>query len=264
MKYAVLGSGSSANAYVFESGDSSYLFDNGFSCRELTRRAAAAGFDLSRLKYIFLTHVHSDHLKGVASVSRKYAVPVAYHEELPLHDYLAGGIFAGYTMEEGRTYEFGPLSLRPFRTSHDAPYSLGYHFELEGTVFTILTDTGTVTGEMKTLASRSDILFLEANYDERMLQEGTYPAFLKARISSGEGHLSNSDAVRFLNSLGPDEKPGHVFFCHLSGNNNTPEALEHTIRKELRWKGTYRILKKGELFSCDTVRNTLEESEICI
>ena len=80
VRYAVLGSGSSANSYIFENGDFSFIIDNGFSLKELTRRAGVAGFDLTKVKFIFLTHTHSDHFKGVGTLSRKYNIPVVVQD----------------------------------------------------------------------------------------------------------------------------------------------------------------------------------------
>ncbi len=264
MRFAVLGSGSSANSYIFEDENGSYLFDNGFSCREVSRRAETAGFDLSRLKFIFLTHIHSDHLKGVASLSRKHGVPVVAHRDLHLQDYINGETAGKLDILEGRSYRDGGLTFEAFGTSHDAPFSLGYHFTLGGISFTLMTDTGISTEEMRQCVLRSDVLFLEANYDETMLEEGPYPRFLKNRISSDLGHLSNKAAITFLNGFKPDDKLKQVFFCHLSGNNNCPEVLRKSIEENLRWKGRYRILQKGELFqnTADTIQE--EEPVICI
>jgi phosphoribosyl 1,2-cyclic phosphodiesterase len=259
MRFAVLGSGSSANSCIFEHGKDMYLFDNGFSCKELSRRAEISGFDLSRLTFIFLTHVHNDHLKGVASLSRKYGIPVVAHRDLPLQDYIKGEIDKRLDILQGRMYRQGGLSFEAFGTSHDAPFSLGYHFSLGGTSFTLMTDTGIATEEMRQCVLRSDVLFLEANYDETMLEEGSYPRFLKNRISSDIGHLSNSAAISFLNGFGPADRLKQVYFCHLSGNNNCPRILRKTIEKELRWQGRYRILQKGELFN--NTEDTIEEEE---
>ena len=87
VRYAVLGSGSSANSYIFEKDDFSFIIDNGFSLKELTRRAGIAGFDLAKVKFILLTHTHSDHFKGVGTLSRKYKIPVVVHHNLADEDF---------------------------------------------------------------------------------------------------------------------------------------------------------------------------------
>ncbi|WP_020613711.1 MBL fold metallo-hydrolase [Sediminispirochaeta bajacaliforniensis] len=248
MRYSILGSGSNANAYLFEHDGEAFLFDNGFSLKELTRRAESSGFDLSQLKFIFLTHIHDDHLRGVAPLSRRYHLPVVAHGELDLGRYIKGDIEQKLDIRTGREYKTGALRFEAFPTSHDAPHSMGYHFTLAGTTFTILTDTGLTSEVMTRYAESSDVLFLEANYDETLLESCSYPRFLKKRIASDKGHLSNSAAVQFLNNLSPESMLSSVYFCHLSGNSNNPELLAHHVKESLEWKGRYRILKKGERF----------------
>lgn len=248
MRCAVLGSGSDANAYLFEHGSDAYLFDNGFSLRETERRAEDVGFDLRKVRFIFLTHIHSDHLKGVSSFSRKYKVPVVAHHRLCLEDHLKQDPFQKLDIWEHRDYDHGALRFRAFPTSHDAPFSLAYHFSLGGTRVSIISDTGVTDDTMLSCAENSHLLFLEANYDKEMLKNGSYPYYLKRRIASERGHLSNDDAIAFLNSLSHGCCLDHVYFCHLSGNNNCPDILKKSLDKDLSWNGRYTILEKGHMY----------------
>ena len=216
VRYAVLGSGSSANAYIFENDDFSFIIDNGFSLKELTRRAGIAGFELSKVKFILLTHTHSDHFTGVGTLSRKFKIPVVVHHYLPDEDFNKMKPYSRLDVVPGKEYNFDSLSFTPFSTSHDACCPLGYYFSFGGKIFMLLTDTGQVSEEMHSYASKTDTLFLEANYSEELLMTGVYPGFLKKRISSNKGHLSNDDAIEFLNTM-EDSIPGMVYLCHLSG-----------------------------------------------
>ena len=250
-KYAVLGSGSSANAYIFQMNKFSFILDNGFSCREVLSRAEQLDFNPEYLNFIMLTHTHADHLRGVEVLSRKLKIPVVMHKYLNTDKCFKGKIYERFDVIPGKKYSLGDLTFIPFDTSHDAEKPLGYHFRFGGKIFTHITDTGKVTEQMLDYAAISDILFLEANYCTEMLERGPYPAYLKKRIRSDKGHLSNSDAISFLNKLNERDgsNPGIIYFCHLSEVNNSPEKLENDIKKYLKLKKPYIICKKGEIKS---------------
>lgn len=253
IKYAVLGSGSSANSYIFEYNGFAIIVDNGFSCKQAIERASKLGFNTENVKYIFLTHTHDDHFRGIEVLSRKLHAPVVVHEELNVNRKLKSHFYKRMDIVPGPFYTDGDLRFRAFQTSHDADFSISYHFEFGDLVFTIISDTGVVSEEMVELASQSDVLFLEANYNEEMLEDGPYPQFLKERIASKEGHLSNSAAMRFLNEAGgsKNSRLKKVFFCHLSSTNNTPEVLEKDISEHLEWKGDWVICRKGQPVACN-------------
>ena len=252
LKYAVLGSGSSANSYIFEYRDTSFFVDNGFSCKAAMDRAVSLGFDLSKVQCIFLTHDHHDHFKGVELLSRKVHAPVVTHNQLNLRRKVKKNLYKQIGIEPGRRFSRDDFSFQAFPTSHDAEHSVSYHFRLGPAAFTLITDTGSVSQEMYDLAAASDVLFLEANYDETMLKEGPYHPVLKDRILSHRGHLSNSDAVSFLNRLGEDpaSRLREVYFCHLSSTNNSPEVLERYIGEHLTWRGEWVVCPKGETVDC--------------
>lgn len=247
VRYAVLGSGSTANSYIFEKDDFSFIIDNGFSLKELTRRAASANFDLAKVKFILLTHTHSDHFKGVGTLSRKYKIPVVVHHLLPDEDFNKMNPFTRLDVVPGKEYNFDTLSFTPFSTSHDACCPLGFYFALGERTFMLLTDTGIVTDEMHDLAKNTETLFLESNYSEDLLMTGSYPGFLKNRISSNKGHLSNDAAIEFLNLM-DNSTPEMVYLCHLSDSNNSPAAIKEALELKLKWIGNIKICNKGEIY----------------
>lgn len=241
MKYAIIGSGSSANSYIFEAGNSTYVIDNGFSLREFKKRVQNLGFKYTNIKAVFLTHIHSDHFKGVGALSRDLEIPVYTHLKTK------GDFYVNKGMEPGKHYELDGLNIMPFDLSHDAPNAIGYYFKIDDVRYTLITDTGVVTYQMYQYAKRSDILFLEANYNEDMLNNGPYPIYLKRRIKADTGHLSNNSAIKFLNDLdgdGADIK--HVYLCHLSKNNNSVEACQSDFNKYYTAKFPYRICNREE------------------
>lgn len=253
VKYAVLGSGSSANAYIFEYNGFAVIVDNGFSAKQAIERATSLGFDTEQVKYIFLTHSHDDHFRGIEVLSRKLRAPVVVHEKLNVNRKLKTHFYKRKDIQPGPFYTDGEFRFKAFQTSHDAEHSISYHFELGSLIFTIISDTGAVSDEMIELAAKSDILFLEANYNEQMLADGPYPDYLKRRIASNHGHLSNLDAMRFLNEAGlrDDSRLNKVFFCHLSSTNNRPDVLEKDIKQYLEWPGDWVICRKGEPLACN-------------
>lgn len=244
MKYAIIGSGSSANSYIFEAGNSTYVIDNGFSLREFKRRVSELGFMYTNIKAIFLTHTHSDHLKGVGKLSRDLEIPVYTHIDTEGDFYIQKGL------EPEKHYKFDGLNIMPFDLSHDAPNPLGYYFKIGDVRYTLITDTGVLTPKMFQLAKRSDVLFLEANYNEQMLETGSYPVYLKRRISSRRGHLSNKAAINFLNDLyDEDANIKYVYLCHLSKNNNSVEALQVDFDEYYEGEFPYRICDREEAVS---------------
>ncbi len=247
IKYAVLGSGSSANSYIFQMGEFSFIIDNGFSLKELTRRADLSGFDLAKVDFILLTHTHSDHFSGVGILSRKYKIPVVVHHLLPEENFNEKNPHSRLDIVPGEEYKLDSLTLIPFSTSHDSCCSLGFFFSLGDITFMLLTDTGTITEEMYNFARKTEILFLEANYSPEMLASGSYPQFLKKRISSNKGHLSNNDAIEFLNSI-KDGILKKVYLCHLSGSNNTPDRVKSDLISKLNWDTDIQICSKGEIY----------------
>lgn len=249
VRYAVLGSGSSANAYLFQYGDIAFAVDNGFSGREFERRARATGFDLSLLRFIFLTHTHRDHIAGVGTISNRFKVPVVTHHHLDLPRKIAARVSGQLRLEPGRVWEADGLSCVAFPTSHDVPYCVSFRFEIGGRSFCIITDTGYTTEQMGELAAVSNVLFLEANYCPDMLASGPYPEYLKDRIRSNRGHLSNQDAITFLNRVAGVSSSAleTAYFCHLSANNNTVDRLTGLVRRELEWGGRWLVCPRGAM-----------------
>lgn len=249
MRYAILGSGSSANAYIFSTGTTTFIIDNGFSGKEAIRRMKELGFDPDTVSFIFLTHIHSDHLRGVKVLSKKLKVPVISHEKCQIEKFISGRVYKKIPVCEDTEYNFGDVKVFPFSISHDAPFPLGYHFSCGSRSFTLLTDTGRVSEAMYYYVRNAETLFLEANYNPAMLENGPYPPSLKKRIASGHGHLSNNDAINLLNRLAEDgeSRVKKVYFCHLSEKNNSPEKLQEDIDLFLKWDREYTICARGAI-----------------
>ena len=121
----------------------------------------------------------------------------------------------------------------------------------------VLTDSGKITEPMRDLIDRTDILFLEANYEKKMLFSGPYPYYLKKRIDSEEGHLSNSDAIDLIDSISDEPRPQKIYLCHMSDTNNHPDLLKRRIDEEVLSNKEIIVCQKGSMHS-----GVLETSEI--
>lgn len=225
----VLGSGSSGNALAVRWGHETVLLDCGFSARETERRLLAAGIEPGTLRAIVVSHEHSDHIRGVRVLAARRDVPVYASRGTCAASGLVGQVPEMRVIGPGSPVAIGPLSITAFRTSHDAADPLGFRIEGPcGTVLGVLTDGGTVTAEAEEALRDCTVLAIESNHDAVMLEQGPYPWFLKRRIRSAEGHLSNDAAARLLGALASDRLE-HVVGLHLSETNNTSQLAADAL-----------------------------------
>ena len=155
-------------------------------------------------------------------------------------------LVASFSVEQN--FHIGLFNIKPFSVSHDFPYSVGFSIEVKNRVFTILTDTGYIEESVYDYLEASDVLFIEANYDEKMLKEGPYPPFLKKRIAGKKGHLSNSDAIEAINKC-KIEKISRLYFCHLSKTNNDSKLLEEACLRDLKAEVTTTVCEHGSTYN---------------
>ncbi|MFL5752493.1 MAG: MBL fold metallo-hydrolase [Bacteroidia bacterium] len=225
-----LNSGSNGNCYYVGNNDEAVLIDAGISCRETEKRMLRSGLNLKKVKAVFISHEHSDHIRGVETLSKKYQLPVYItpatlsSSGLKLDKNLIR-VFNGY-----EPVSIGGLSVLAFPKLHDAadPYS----FVVEGNEVKVgvFTDIGSCCEHVITNFKKCHAVFLEANYDEKMLEEGSYPYHLKRRISGNKGHLSNKQSLELFLNHKPDFMR-HVFLSHLSKDNNSPDVALELFRK---------------------------------
>jgi len=221
LSVCVLGSGSRGNAIYVSDGVTSILVDAGFSAREIDRRMRSRGLDPSRLNAVLLTHEHSDHIRGVERLVRRHRLPVhltagTFQEAAALHD-----LPEIYPFACGSEMRIHTLTVRPFSIAHDARDPAGFTIGANGRRIGIATDLGHVTALVREHLRGCRLLVLEANHDPQMLMEGPYPWFLKQRIRSRTGHLSNQETRHLLaDILHPALE--QVVLAHLSETNNTP------------------------------------------
>lgn len=222
---ASIASGSNGNCYYVGNDTEAVLIDAGISCREIERRMHRLGLNLQKVKAIFISHEHSDHISGVAVLSKKYSLPVyvssaTYHHCRRIADEERAVHFTA-----GVPVYVGTLQVKAFRKFHDAADPHSFVISHQATTVGVFTDIGRACTAVKDHISVCHAVFLEANYDEEMLKKGNYPWHLKKRISGGLGHLSNRQALDLLMTHGTHQL-SHVFLTHLSKNNNCPMLVQ--------------------------------------
>jgi phosphoribosyl 1,2-cyclic phosphodiesterase len=227
LSFSSLNSGSNGNCYYIGNATGAVLIDAGISCRETEKRMLALGLSLKTVKAIFISHEHTDHIKGVATLSAKYSIPV-YITNKTAH-YCAGlKSNLCHHFEEGQMITAGQLSITPFTKCHDGCDPHSFVVNYEGLTVGIFTDIGKVCENLIYYFKKCDAAFLESNYDEQMLDTGPYPLVLKRRIRGGHGHLSNTQALELFIRHRP-KKMTHLLLSHLSRENNHPEIVEKTF-----------------------------------
>ena len=242
LRFISFGSGSSGNCYMLMTSSDALLIDVGVGLRGLKKAMREYGLSLSQIHHVLVTHDHADHIKSVGSFSHDYQVPVYATRKVHI------GINKNYCitqkvspdmarfMEKGRQEQLGDFLVTPFGVPHDSSDNVGFFIEAGGTNFCIITDAGVVTDEMKGYIAKARHLVIEANHDEEMVMGGPYPQFLKSRILSETGHLSNrNSAIAVAENM--SEHLRHVWLCHLSEENNHPELARKTVESVLRSYG---------------------------
>ncbi|WP_092348500.1 MBL fold metallo-hydrolase [Desulfuromusa kysingii] len=232
MRVCLLASGSRGNSALIEADGSRLLIDAGLSGVETERRLSTIGLTGEDLHGILVTHEHHDHVGGIGPLARRYDLPVHLdrltHASLPK----LGKIKALHHFTVGETFSFQNLSISSFSTTHDAVNPVGFTIESSEGKIGFATDLGMSTRLVAEQLKQCRVLVLEANHDEKMLQDGPYPWDLKQRIRSRHGHLSNNESCSLLEEIC---WPGleAIFLAHLSEENNCPTLAVESFRKVL-------------------------------
>jgi phosphoribosyl 1,2-cyclic phosphodiesterase len=236
LRVSILGSGSRGNAALVTTARARVLVDAGFSFRSLCRRLAEIGESAEGLDAVLVSHEHSDHIAGLQVLARKIKIP------LYMTGRTAGAIDWGEkkphveTFDAGAKIAIGDLEVETFTIPHDAVDPVGFTFRQNGFKVALATDLGYMTESIKRYISGCDMLVLESNHDLEMLKVGPYPWFVKQRVMSRVGHLSNQAVSDFLTSEF-DHETRILVLAHLSGNNNHPEIARMFADQALQQAG---------------------------
>lgn len=235
-RYCSLASGSSGNSHYLETPENKLLIDAGLSGKKIQEGLAHIGVDPKTLTGILVTHEHSDHIKGVGILSRRFDLPIYANQGTweAMEDCL-GKIKPEnkkYFETEG-TFIINDMSINPFGIHHDAKEPVGFCFYHDSKKVSFVTDTGHVCDKIKAKVKDSDILLIESNHDVNMLRMGSYPWLLKKRVESDYGHISNETAGNLIVDVCQTKRP-IVLLGHLSKENNFPELAIQTVQNILR------------------------------
>jgi phosphoribosyl 1,2-cyclic phosphodiesterase len=227
--FTSLNSGSNGNCYYVGTKTEAVLIDVGLSCRETEKRMQKLGLSMKTVKAIFVSHEHGDHIKGVSTLANKYSLPVYITKKTAQYGpRLISHLSKTFTAK--KAVSIGSLVINSFLKSHDAADPHSFTISYNGITVGVFTDIGNVCDEVIRHFKSCHAVFLEANYDTDMLENGRYPIHLKNRIRGGEGHLSNKEALDLFNT---HRSPflSHLLLSHLSKENNSPEMVEALFKQ---------------------------------
>lgn len=262
MHLHVLASGSKGNASIIESDTTCVLVDCGISCKRLKERAQMCGIDLHNISAVFLTHEHADHINGLPVFLKNFNVPVfATAQTMQAHKKLQGLPYHEITHSEH--FEYRDIHVQAFQTFHDVCDPVGYCFHEQDDSIGICTDTGVVGNEATDALRGVRILALEANHDEKMLKTGDYPAYLKRRIASNHGHLSNAQTAEFLPKIA-NYTTEAIVAMHLSHENNRPSLAIKACAQALGANPCDTTFTKARMANGCTIQPASQEIPVSI
>lgn len=223
---ASLNSGSNGNCYYIGDQTAGIFIDAGISCKETEARMLRLGIPIRSIQAIFVSHEHTDHIKGIAVISRKYQIPVYMNQTMIYNGCVDVQKDLIRRYDAHQPVRIGELEITSFPKHHDACDPHSFIVRSGTTTIGVMTDIGRTCEQVIKYFNMCDAVFLEANYDEEMLNKGRYPYYLKNRIRSGRGHLSNKEALDlFLKHRAPSLS--HVLLSHLSKDNNCPDLVRN-------------------------------------
>ncbi len=237
LETASLASGSSGNSYFVKNEEGVFIFDLGINVKRLKENLEEFGISISDVKAIFISHEHSDHISGLKTFVKYYPdIPIfiSLKTYRVIKDSMPAESFVFF--DSNSTLKFKCFEVELPLKLHDAVEPVFFKVKTDDGIVSIITDFGFPNKEIIKAISESKVLFLESNYDERMLEEGRYPESLKQRIRSHTGHFSNCDSGRLLN-LHVSEKLNYLILSHISENSNTYELAFKTVSKIIGKRG---------------------------
>ena len=226
---ASLNSGSNGNCYYIANHHEAVLIDAGISCRETEIRMKRLNLSMKKVKAIFITHEHRDHVKGVRMLSKKYQLPV-YITNATLQNRVSVKRHLAVHFEAYKPVKVGGLTITGFPKFHDACDPHSFIVANETVKVGVFTDLGIACSHVVDHFKQCHAAFLEANYDDHMLETGPYPFHLKNRIKSDVGHLSNNQALELFVKHRPPFM-SHLFLSHISKDNNSPALVEKLFKR---------------------------------
>lgn len=237
IEVCALASGSNGNCYYVGNENGAILIDAGISFKQLTERLIDAGLDKEKIKAIVISHEHSDHIQGLRIISKKLQIPgILTKQTYNKANYRnKPDLFSFF--EAGETCVFGEINVHSFSKSHDAIDPCSFRVELDDKNIGVFTDIGEPDEIVNKEFSKCDAVFLESNYNKDLLWNGKYPYFLKKRVDSSIGHLSNEQAFELTKQFA-SPKLKNIMLSHISESNNNVDLIKLAF---LSLNGNYNI-----------------------
>ena len=227
LQFASLGSGSRGNATLIKSEYALLLVDCGFTIKETERRLQLLGHKVEDITAILVTHEHSDHIKGVGPLARKYNLPI-YLSHGTSHFHGLQNSVTMHPINIQKNFTLADIEITPVAVPHDAREPCQFVFRSSKKTFGLLTDLGSITPHVTEQYRQCDALMLECNHCLQMLSMGPYPASLKQRVGGQWGHLNNQQAANLLQQI-EVESIQHLVISHISEKNNTEELARRAV-----------------------------------
>ena len=230
MKTKVIASGSKGNCAIVLCDNTNIIIDMGISYLTLKKSLEENSLSFDDFSGILITHCHKDHISGLTSLIKKTNlnayIPEKMYESLKEYLPLDKCIFID------DEFNINNVRIELIHTSHDAPSSVGFIFSYRGKSLVYVTDTGYINRKYLAKMVEKDAYIIESNHDEVMLMDGPYPRFLKERVISDQGHLSNKTTSKYLKKI-VGENTKNIILAHLSETNNTEELALEAAKKEI-------------------------------
>ena len=229
MKFKTIASGSKGNCTIVLCNETNIIIDMGISFLTLKKSIEENSLSFESFTAIFITHCHKDHTKGLASLIKKTKlnvyIPKDMYESIKEYVPLQRCVFID------DIFIINDVKIELIHTSHDAPSSVGYIIEQNDKSLVYVTDTGYINRKYLNKMVGKNAYIIESNHDEIMLMDGPYPRFLKERVISDKGHLSNNTTAKYLKKIIGDNTKT-IVLAHLSEKNNTEEKALEAIKNE--------------------------------
>ena len=251
IKFISLFSGSSGNSYFLQIDENKYLVDVGVAHSKIVQELKKIGEKISNIDAIFITHEHIDHVRALSLINKKYNIPIYINKKTFNQISSKIEIFQENNIKLFTNEEFkhNNIKIKPFSVLHDAIDPVGFSFfDKNDNKATVVTDLGKITDEVYDNVVGSDLLVLEANYDEELIRYSEYPLELINRIVSSEGHLPNSESLNLVADL-VDKGLKHIALAHISRSNNNFEIVSQmfenriNLNKDIKEKANIKVLR---------------------
>lgn len=260
MKIKVLASGSKGNCSLIETASTRFLIDIGITYQRLKKELAKMNLNLNDIDAILLTHAHNDHTSGLKVLLKHTTFKIYTNKDIIKE------LTLDIDKERIELYDsimhLNNTELTIFKTSHDAKGSVGFLITDDESSLVYITDTGYLNCKYFPLLTNKNIYYIESNHDEKMLMDGPYPYYLKQRILSDEGHLSNDRTAKYLKKLVGDATK-YIILAHLSEHNNKEEIAYNTSREALKDREDIKIVVAKQNEALEEIEVIYDKIDLC-